>query len=123
VRHRRDDGSALIADVILASAIVLVVAASTAAVGIIADAASASREAARTASVAVARTGDLEGARSTAARLAPSGSSIALEADDGSIRSVVSVLVELPHPVASRVRVPVLETVRVPIAPYRSNRG
>jgi hypothetical protein len=123
VRLRREEGSVLLADVIIASAIVLVVAASTAAVGIIADATSASREAAFAAAVGAARTGDHEEARSTATRLAPAGSSIIVAAADGSIHSIVSAWVELPHPVVRRVRVSVVESVRVPIAPYRSNRG
>jgi hypothetical protein len=122
VPFRREDGSALLADVILASAIVLVVAAATAAVGVIADATASGLEAARTAAVAVARTGDVEAARSAAIGLAPAGASILVEATGGVARSVVTARIGLPHPVVRRIEVTVLEAVQVPIAPYRSNR-
>lgn len=120
---RRDDGSALMADLIVGAVVVLVVASTTVAVGVVTDARQSSREAARSAAVILARTGDFEGAAGAARRLGPPGSSAAIDVDDGVARVRVAVTAELPHPVASGARIPVTETVLVPIAPYRSNRG
>jgi hypothetical protein len=119
----RDRGSALVADLALAAAVVLVVASATTAVGTVIAAREATLEAARMGAVTAARLGDPVAARSAAASVAPPGSVITVEADGEVARAVVTVGVELSHPLSRRVALILTEWVDMPIAPYRSNRG
>lgn len=118
----RDRGSVLVADLVLGCALVLIIAAAASAAGIIVDTTQSSREAARMGAVAIARGWEPEGALIRARALAPPESTITAELGDGSAQVDVSVVAELPHPIARRMSLPVSATVIVPIAPYRSRR-
>ena len=118
----RDRGSVLVADLVLGCALVLIIAAAASAAGIIVDTTQSSREAARMGAVAIARGWEPEGALIRARALAPPESTITAELGDGSAQVDVSVVAELPHPIARRMSFPVSATVIVPIAPYRSRR-
>ena len=118
----RDRGSVLVADLVLGCALVLIIAAAASAAGIIVDTTQSSREAARMGAVAIARGWEPEGALIRARALAPPESTITAELGDGSAQVDVSVVAELPHPIARRMSVSVSATVIVPIAPYRSRR-
>ncbi|WKZ81633.1 MAG: hypothetical protein QY307_05895 [Acidimicrobiia bacterium] len=117
----RDRGSVLIADLVLASAVVVLVAAATAAAGRVSVYQQEQREAARVAAVTAARTGDVPAAVAAAGRLAP-GRSVALSAGGGRVVARLTGSVRLAHPEGAA-SLTITETVVVPIAPYRSNRG
>lgn len=119
----RDQGSALVADLALAAAVVLVVASTITAAGAVTGAREGILEAARTGAVTAARLGDPVAARSAAASVSPPGSVITVNADGEVARVVVTVRVELSHPLSRRVPLVLTEWVEIPIAPYRSNRG
>lgn len=122
MRSNRDDGSVLIADLALASVIVLVVAALAAAFGGVAGAMQDDREAARHAAVIVARTGDLDRATNVARRLAP-GATVRIEATRDHVAAWVSGPIVVAHPTQRRITVTAQGYAEVPVAPYRSNRG
>lgn len=117
----RERGSVLIADLVLAAAIVLVVGAAASAAGIVAAADQAGREGARNAALWAARTGDESRAAVFARRVAPDAL-VAVEIEGGRATATAATTVDLPHPALGRVRVGVTAVVSVPIAPYRSNR-
>jgi len=122
VRFHREDGSVLVADLVLASAIVVVVSAISTAVGTVAGAFQDNREAARTAAVMAARTGDIAAATVLAGRLAP-GSIVSIDERTDEVTVHVAGPIEVPHPVMRRTELTVIGEATVPIAPYRSNRG
>jgi hypothetical protein len=122
VRSNRDDGSVLIADLVLASAIVLVVAAIASAFGGVAGAMQDDREAARHAAVIAARTGDLDRATSVARRLAP-GATVRIDATRDHVTAWVGGPIVVAHPIRRSVTITAQGEAQVPIAPYRSNRG
>ena len=122
MRLRRDDGSVLAADLVLAAAIVIVVAATASAFGTVAAAVQDDREAARTAAVIAARTGDVERAETVARRLSPD-TDVTIEVSPDLIAVRVSGPVEVAHPVLRRITVTAFGEAEVPVAPYRSNRG
>lgn len=122
MRFPRDDGSVLAADLVLASAIVVVVAAIAGAFGTIAGTTQDNREAARSAAVMAARTGDMPEATSLAERLAP-GSIVTIDDRPDEVMVRVAAPIEVPHPVLHRVELTVIGEATVPVAPYRSNRG
>ncbi len=122
MRSHREAGSVLAADLVLASLIVLLITATTAAFGGIAGAVQADREAARNAAVIAARTGDLTRAADVAHRLAP-GATVVIDASPDAVTVSVRGPVEVAHPVRGRVTVRAFGEFEVPVAPYRSNRG
>ena len=122
MRSNHDAGSVLVADLVLASAIVLVVAAIASGFGTVAAAVQDDREAARNAAVIVARTGDLQHATNVVERLAPDAT-VVIDASPDLISVRVSGPLEVAHPVLRRVTVTAVGEAAVPVAPYRSNRG
>lgn len=118
----RERGSVLVTDVVFGCFIVLIVSSVATAAGRVIDAGQSSREAARTSAVAIARGWDPEGALARARVLALPGSSIALDDVDGAVAVRVSVEIEVPHPLARGVRLPMEAYVSIPVAPYRSRR-
>ena len=122
MRLRRDEGSVLIADLMLASVVVLVVAAIASGFGAVAAALQDDREAARSAAVVAARTGDLERAGAIAGSLAPDAT-VTIDASPDLITVRVAGPIEVAHPVVRRVTLTAIGEASVPVAPYRSNRG
>lgn len=122
MRLRRDDGSVLAADLVLAAAIVIVVAATASAFGTVAGAVQDDREAARNAAVIAARSGDVVRAETVARSLAPNADVI-VKASPDRIAVWVGGPVEVAHPVLRRITLTAFGVAEVPIAPYRSNRG
>lgn len=118
----REDGSVLVADLVLAAAIVIVVAATATAFGAVAGAVQDDREAARSAAVIVARTSDVAEAESVARRLSP-GATVLIDVTSARVAVRVSGPIEVAHPVLRRVSLTAFGVAEVPIAPYRSNRG
>ena len=118
----RDRGSVLVADLVLGSAIVLIVAAAAVTAGLIIDAGQSSRESARTSAVAIARGWDPATALERGRRLALPGSTVSTTQSHGLVTVRVAVQVALPRPFAGRLIRPVAVSVDVPIAPYRSRR-
>lgn len=118
----RDAGSAIVADLAIGAAIVLVLAAAAAATGLIIDAAQASREAARSAAVELARGVRTDAAVRRAERLAPPNASVGHEFTADTVRVVVRADIRIPHPVLLSKRLTIVSHADVPIAPYRSGR-
>lgn len=116
----RDRGSVIVADLAIGAAIVVILAAAATAAGRLVDAAQSAREAARSAAVELARGGGPAPALRRAGRLAPEDAAIDYEITDRIVHVRVAGDVDLPHPIAHRVRIPVTADVDVPIAPYRS---
>jgi hypothetical protein len=123
VPFRRDEGSALMTDLLVASVVILIVASATMAVGTIDAATQASREATRAAAVITARTGDPATALGVARRLGPPGAHITVDLGDDAARATASTDVDLPHPVTGTARIRVVADSSMTVAPYRSNRG
>lgn len=119
----RDRGCALLADLVLGAAIVVIVAAAALAAASVIEARQSAREAARTAAVVAARTGNVPVAVERGSRLAPAGAAITVSIDRGAARARVQAVLSLPHPVTRTVRLRLSEQAEVPVAPYRSNRG
>jgi hypothetical protein len=122
VSSNHDGGSAIVADLVIGASIVLVLAAAAAATGLVIDAGQASREAARSAAVELARGVRADAALRRAERLAPPNASVDHEIAAGTVRVVVRVDVRLPHPVLLSKRLTIISHAVVPIAPYRSGR-
>ncbi|MEX2323360.1 MAG: hypothetical protein WEA29_06270 [Acidimicrobiia bacterium] len=120
MRLPRDDGSVLVADIALAAGVLIVVAAITSAVGVLADTRQRVDEAARTAAIVAARSGDLNDATLVARGIAPDGAAITVTEARGSVTATVSTRVRLPHPVLRWVSLGVAASVVQPVAPYRS---
>ncbi|MEX0826752.1 MAG: hypothetical protein WD184_08405 [Acidimicrobiia bacterium] len=118
----RDSGSAIVADLVIGAAIVLVLAAAAAATGMIIDAGQASREAARSGAVELARGVRTDAAVRRAEWLAPPNASVDHEVAGGTVRVEVRSEVRLPHPVLLSKRLTIVSHAVVPIAPYRSGR-
>lgn len=121
MRLPRDNGSVLVADVALAAGVLIVVAAITSAVGVLADARQRVDEAARTAAIVAARSGDLNDATLVARGIAPDGAAITVTEAGGSVTAAVSARARLPHPVLRWMSLNVAATVVQPVAPYRSS--
>jgi Flp pilus assembly protein TadG len=121
VPRPRDEGSVLVADVALAAVVLIVVAATTSAVGVLADARQRVDEAARSAAIVAARSGDLSDATVVARSLAPDGAAITITRAGGAVTATVSVRVRLPHPVLRWVSLGVAASVVQQVAPYRSS--
>ncbi len=122
MRSHRENGSVLAADLVLAAAIVIVMAATATAFGAVAGAVQDDREAARNAAVIVARTNDVAAAESVARRLSP-GATVLIQKTSGRVVVRVSGEIVVAHPVLHRVSLTAFGIANVPIAPYRSNRG
>ncbi|HUG75479.1 MAG TPA: hypothetical protein VMM81_07410 [Acidimicrobiia bacterium] len=120
MRLPRDDGSVLVADIALAAAVLIVVAAITSAVGILADTRQRVDEAARTAAIVAARSGDLKSATLVARGIAPHGAAITVTKAGGLVTATVSTRTRLPHPVLRWVSLRVAASEVQPVAPYRS---
>lgn len=111
----------MVADVALAAIVLIVVAATTSAVGVLADTRQRVEEAARTAAIVSARSGNPTGAASAARHLAPKGAAIAVSEAGGVVIATVSVRARLPHPVLRWASLTVTATEEQPVAPYRSS--
>jgi hypothetical protein len=115
-----DRGSIIVADLALGAMIVLVLAAGASAAGMVIDAGQASREAARSAAVELARGVKVNPAMRRAESLAPADADVDHDVTNGSVRVVVRTTVRLPHPIFLSKRVSLIAEAVVPIAPYRS---
>ena len=112
----------LAAELVLAASIVAMVASISAALASVEVAIQQDNEAARSAAVIAARTGDNQAAAQKGAALAHSGASLELTPGTDLIRTRVRGDVTVPHPVSGRRVVGTEGSAEVPIAPYRSNR-
>jgi small ligand-binding sensory domain FIST len=111
----------LVADIALAAGVLIVVAAITSAVGVLADTRQRVDEAALSAAIVAARSGDLSDATDVAAGIAPVGSAITVTEAGGSVTATVSARTRLPHPVLRWLVLGLAATEVQPIAPYRSS--
>lgn len=116
----RERGSAIVADLVIGAVIVFVLAAAASAAGMVIDAGQASREAARSAAVELARGIKPGPALRRAENLAPAGADIDHEFVDRSMKVTVAATMRLPHPLLRSKRVTIDAEVIVPVAPYRS---
>jgi phage-related protein len=113
----------LIADLMLAAAIVVVVGAIASAFGTVSAAVQDDREAAGNAAVIAARSGDSGRAAYVAGRIAPEGNTVEITATPDQITVRVSTPIAAAHPVLGRIRLTTVAEEAVPVAPYRSARG
>ena len=118
---RHDRGSVLAADLLLASILVLVVAAATSAFGLLAAATQDAHEASRIAAITAARTGDAELGRATASG-ARTDLRLEVTVDSDRAIAVGRLQVAVPHALFGWLEREVVASVVVPVAPYRSNR-
>jgi len=120
VSERRDRGSAVVADLAVGAAIVIVLASAATAAGLVIDTAQSSREAARSAAVELARGHGPASALRRAGRLAPPDAEITHQIIGAAVVVRAEARTLVPHPIAGRRHIEITVEVVVPIAPYRS---